>query len=129
MYHRCVIAKFDIVPLIQGDKRWTTPLFVQNAQDLWAPDHFQMICSAVDKLPPGLHFEVTRDLEAESSERSALSPQIEHFAQSLERLGLSRRLEGSNIANEPQIDNHPITLDASTHPVGRKKKRTEKTSR
>ena len=80
-------------------------------------------------LPPGLHFEGTRDLEAESSERSVLSPQIEHFTQSSERLGLSQRLEGSNIANEPQIDDRPITPDISTHPVGRKKKRTEKTSR
>lgn len=112
-YHRCRISIFDILPTIEGDKRWKTRIFVQNVQDLWAGEHFEAICSAVDML----------QLEAESSQRSALSPQPEHSTQSSGRSGLSQQLENSEIAEEPQTGDPPITPDASTHTEGRKKKK------
>lgn len=114
-YHRCVISKFDIVPTIEGDERWKTPIFVQNVQDLWAVEHFQKICSAVDMLR----------VEGESSRRSILSPQSEQFEQNSGRSGLSRQLEGSEIAGEKlQTGDPPITPDASTHTGARKKNRS-----
>ncbi|TAQ83903.1 hypothetical protein B7494_g7771 [Chlorociboria aeruginascens] len=91
-YHRCVISTFDIVPTIEGDKRWKTPTFVQNVQDLWVVKHFKMICSAVDML----------QLEAESSRRPALSPQFEQSRPNSGRSRLSQQVEGSEIADEPQ---------------------------
>ena len=81
-YHRCRISIFDILPTIEGDKRWKTQTLVQNVQDLWAGEHFEAICSAVDML----------QLEVESSQRSALALQLEHSAQSSGCPGLSQQL-------------------------------------
>ena len=115
-YHRCVISEFNITPTIEGDKRWKTAKFVQNVQDKHAIDLFKMLCSAVDMLRP----------EAESRQWSRPSSQLEHFSQASEpeRSGLSQQLETSEIADEPQTSAQPITPDASTRSVGRKKKRT-----
>ena len=118
-YHRCRISIFDISPTIEGDKRWKTRIFVQNIQDLWAGEHFKMICSAVDAL----------QLEAESSQQSALSSQLEHSTQNPARSGLSQQLEGSEIAEGLQTGDTPITPDASTHTEGRKKNKTGGTRR
>lgn len=112
-YHQCMISKFNILPTIDGDKRWKTPTFVQNVQDLWAVKHFKMICSAVDKL----------QLEAESSQQPALTPHSEQSTQTSGRSRLSQQLEDSEIADEPQSDDTPITSEVST-PVGKKKKKT-----
>ena len=118
-YHRCRISIFDISPTIEGDKRWKTRIFVQNVQDLWAGEHFKTICSAVDAL----------QLEAESSQQSALSSQLEHDTQGSARSGLSQQLESSEIAEELQAGDTPITPDASTHTGERKKKKTGGTRR
>ena len=112
--HRCLISEFGILPTVEGDQRWKTPRFVQNVQDLWATEHFEMICSAVDMLPP----------VAEPVQQSAPSSQLEHSAQSFGPSGLSQELELSGIADEPQTGGPLITPDASTQTGGRKKKKT-----
>ncbi|KAL7894831.1 hypothetical protein HDV64DRAFT_107353 [Trichoderma sp. TUCIM 5745] len=87
-YHRCLISEFGILPTVEGDQRWKTSRFVQNVQDLWATEHFEMICSAVDMLPP----------VAELFQLSAPSSQTE---QSFGPSGLSQELQLSGIADEP----------------------------
>lgn len=125
-YHRTPIAKFDFSPTAEGDKRWKTPTFVMNLQDLWASDHFELICSAVDMLPPDLNFEVTPQPEIEMYHRSEASEQ------SPQPSGLSQQLEDSIITDEEHVQtqgDHPITPDTSTHTAGRKKKRIAKLSK
>lgn len=117
-YHRCLISEFGILPTVEGDQRWKTPRFVQNVQDLWATEHFEMICSAVDMLPP----------VAEPVQQSAPSSQPEHSTQSSGPSGLSQEPELSGIADEPQTGDPPITPDASTQTGGRKKKKTAGTA-
>lgn len=113
-YHRCVISIFNIVPTIEGDKRWKIPTFVQNVQDLWAVEYFQTICSAVDML----------QLEAEASQRSAPS----QSTQNSRRSGQSQQLEDSEIVDELQTGDPLITPNASTHTVRKKQQRTAETA-
>lgn len=49
-YHRHAIANFAFVPTLESDHRLKTPRFVSNLHDIWAPKHFQRICSAIDAL-------------------------------------------------------------------------------
>jgi hypothetical protein len=56
--YRHSIAKFDILLTTDGAQRWKEWIFVINVLDIWIPDHFKKICSAIDMLPANLHFEV-----------------------------------------------------------------------
>lgn len=56
-FFRHPIAKFDISKTVQGDNRWMAYNFVRNVYDLWLPEHFKRICSAIDMLPADLNFE------------------------------------------------------------------------
>ncbi|KAF2817510.1 uncharacterized protein BDZ99DRAFT_513751 [Mytilinidion resinicola] len=50
-FYRHPITKFDISPTAEGDQRWKAYTFVRNIYDLWLPEHFKKICSAIDMLP------------------------------------------------------------------------------
>ncbi|KAL8663671.1 MAG: hypothetical protein Q9202_003617 [Teloschistes flavicans] len=111
-YHRNVLSTHDILPSLDDEgKRWKTPRFVLNVEDIFAPEHFKLICSAVDML----------QVEADPSQRSALSFQMEQLGGPS---GLSQQTDDSEIADEPEMGDHPITPEVSTDPVGRKKQRT-----
>ncbi|ROT38963.1 hypothetical protein SODALDRAFT_294130 [Sodiomyces alkalinus F11] len=56
-YYRHAIYKFDFTTL-DGKEKWTTYRFVKNVYDVWAPTHFEMICSAINQLPAELNFDV-----------------------------------------------------------------------
>jgi hypothetical protein len=50
-YYCHTIRSFNFVEL-KGRERWTAYQFTKNLYDLWMPEHFKMICSAIDQLPP-----------------------------------------------------------------------------
>jgi hypothetical protein len=56
-FYRHLISKFIFAPSGEGDQRWKAYKFVKNVYDLWLPDHFKRICSAVDMLPADLNME------------------------------------------------------------------------
>lgn len=48
-YYRHPIRKFDFTDL-DGKEKWTAYRFIKNVYDIWVPDHFKRICSAIDQL-------------------------------------------------------------------------------
>jgi len=107
-FHRHSIAKFDISPTAEGDQRWKAWTFVVNVLDLWVPDHFGRICSAIDMLPANLNLDVS-DL----SESQRLNPEL-----ASSRSGLSQQMKGYGLAGEAvvpdsQPSGQPISPDAT----------------
>ncbi|KAK3328699.1 hypothetical protein B0T19DRAFT_450073 [Cercophora scortea] len=56
-YYRHPIHTFDFTAL-NGKDKWTAYRFTKNVYDIWMPAHFKNICSAIDKLPSDLNFDV-----------------------------------------------------------------------
>lgn len=56
-FYRYSIRKFDFTEL-EGKEKWTAYKFTKNVYDIWMPTLFKRICSAIDKLPLDLDFEV-----------------------------------------------------------------------
>ncbi|KAH7175861.1 hypothetical protein EDB81DRAFT_705993 [Dactylonectria macrodidyma] len=56
-YYRYPIRQFDFTEQGGRDK-WTVYRFTKNVCDMWMPQHFERICSAVDQLPSELEFSV-----------------------------------------------------------------------
>jgi hypothetical protein len=56
-YYRHTIRKYDFTEL-NGREKWTAYSFVKSIYDLWVPEHFQRICSAIDQLPSEIDFDV-----------------------------------------------------------------------
>ncbi|KAL2257751.1 hypothetical protein VTK26DRAFT_9221 [Humicola hyalothermophila] len=56
-YYRCLIRTFDFTEL-DGKEKWTAYRFTKNVYDIWMPEHFKNICSAIDQLPADLDFDV-----------------------------------------------------------------------
>ncbi|KAF2711856.1 hypothetical protein K504DRAFT_489645 [Pleomassaria siparia CBS 279.74] len=88
-FYREPIASFNIEKTAQADNRWTGWTVAMNILHLWVPDHFKLICSAIDMLPAGLSFEL--------SEPSVLQSPDEDLVSS--RSGLSQQLEEYNLAD------------------------------
>jgi hypothetical protein len=74
-----IITKPDISETAQANNRWIAWTVVMKIVDLWLPDHFERICSAINMLPASLNFEVSEASELQSpcleraSSRSGLS--------------------------------------------------------
>ncbi|KAK1249790.1 hypothetical protein MKX08_009793 [Trichoderma sp. CBMAI-0020] len=49
-YHRHSIHSLDFTTM-DGKDRWTAYRFTKNIYDVWMPEHFKKICSAIDQLP------------------------------------------------------------------------------
>ncbi|KAJ8118899.1 hypothetical protein ONZ43_g3902 [Nemania bipapillata] len=49
-YYRHPIHEFSFTAL-DGKEKWTAYQFTKNIYDIWMPDHFKRICSAIDQLP------------------------------------------------------------------------------
>jgi len=88
-FYRHLIWKFIFAPSGQGDQRWKAYNFVKNLYDLWLPDHFKRLCSAVDLLPADLNFE---DLYLPRIQSPGTDPV-------LSRSELSQQLEDHSLIN------------------------------
>ncbi|KAI0111843.1 hypothetical protein F4814DRAFT_368312 [Daldinia grandis] len=56
-YYRHPIRNFCFTEL-DGKEKWTAYRFTKNIYDIWVPDHFKRICSAIDQLPSKVDFDV-----------------------------------------------------------------------
>ena len=56
-FYRHPIYIFGITAL-DGKDKWTAYKFTKNVYDVWMPDHYNLICSAIDDIPPDLDFGV-----------------------------------------------------------------------
>ncbi|AEO58603.1 hypothetical protein MYCTH_2306056 [Thermothelomyces thermophilus ATCC 42464] len=56
-YYRHPIHEFSFTTL-DGKDKWTAYRFTKNVYDMWMPEHFKNICSAIDQLPSDLDFDV-----------------------------------------------------------------------
>ncbi|KAI0867629.1 hypothetical protein GGS24DRAFT_270800 [Hypoxylon argillaceum] len=56
-YYCHLIRAFSFTEL-DGKEKWTAYRFTKNIYDIWMPDHFKRICSAIDQLPSKLDFDV-----------------------------------------------------------------------
>jgi hypothetical protein len=75
-YYRHPIHKFDFTAL-DGKDKWTAYRFTKNIYDIWMPDHFKRICSAIDQLPSKVDFDVQA-----LSESTGLSQGLENLVAS-----------------------------------------------
>lgn len=121
-FYREPVTRFEIRNQTQADNRWTGWTVTMNIFDLWVPDHFKLICSAIDMLPAGLDFEVS-----ELSELQSADPAV-----ALSRSGLSQQLDEYNLANDgavsdTQLSVQQLTLATATpaKPNNPKKKKTK----
>ncbi|KAI0109040.1 hypothetical protein GGR51DRAFT_570280 [Nemania sp. FL0031] len=73
-YYRHPIRAFDFTEL-DGKEKWTAYRFTKSVYDKWMPAHYQMICSAIDQLPPDLVFDVAPPSSQDISELFATAEQ------------------------------------------------------
>ncbi|KJZ69510.1 hypothetical protein HIM_11107 [Hirsutella minnesotensis 3608] len=119
-YYRQPVRTFDFTEL-DGKDKWTAYRFTKNVYDIWMPQHFKRICSAIDQLPADLEFNVPSLAET-------------GLSQSLESHGLSESDVGSS--SLPAEDSQPgnadapkATPDTSFTETGGAKRRKGKTKR
>lgn len=86
-YYRHPIHSFDFTAL-DGKEKWTAYRFTKNIYDIWMPEHFKKICSAIDQLPTEMELNVPA-----LSESTGLS-------QDLEDLGRSKADSASVLVDE-----------------------------
>lgn len=114
-YYRHLIHTFDFTAL-DGKDKWTTYKFTKNVYDNWMPDHFKRICSAIDKIPPDISFDVSQESELPFSQ-TGLSQDLE--SQRLLQSEASASASGhGSVAN---ADN--TTPDTSVSPSFKKPRR------
>ncbi|EEQ91024.2 uncharacterized protein BDCG_06144 [Blastomyces dermatitidis ER-3] len=82
-FYRHPIRTFDFTEL-DGKEKWTAYKFTKNVYDIWMPMLFDMICSAIDQLPPDFDFEVPLLLQSGLSQ----DPESHHLSR-LEQESLS----------------------------------------
>ncbi|KAI9779203.1 MAG: hypothetical protein M1816_003643 [Peltula sp. TS41687] len=58
-YYRHPIHAFDFT-VLEGKEKWTAYKFTKNVYNNWMPSHFKRICSAIDKIPSGINFELSQ---------------------------------------------------------------------
>ncbi|KAL7917247.1 hypothetical protein ACQKWADRAFT_326069 [Trichoderma austrokoningii] len=56
-YYRYPIRNVSFIEL-DGQKRWVAYQFTKNIYDVWMPDHFKRITSAIDQIPANVDFGV-----------------------------------------------------------------------
>lgn len=67
-FYRHPIRKFDFTEQ-DGKEKWVAYKFMRNIYDIWMPTHFERICSAIDKIPPDVDFDVSQS-ELQFSQQS-----------------------------------------------------------
>ncbi|KAF2476207.1 uncharacterized protein BDR25DRAFT_309636 [Lindgomyces ingoldianus] len=56
-YYRHPIHEFSFTEL-DGREQWTAYKFTKNVYEIWMPNHFKRLCSAIDQIPADLDFSV-----------------------------------------------------------------------
>ncbi len=75
-YWRHALRKYDFTER-KGMEKWTAFTFATNVYDIWMPTLLKMISSAIDDLRPEPDLEPSHESEAQISETSGLSQQLE----------------------------------------------------
>lgn len=86
-YYRHLIRSFCFTGL-DGEARWAAYQFTKNVYDIWMPDHFKRITSAIDQIPDDLDFGVQA-----LSESTGLSQSLQNLAPSGADIG-AKDIEG-----------------------------------
>ncbi|KAK5442664.1 hypothetical protein LTS15_010982 [Exophiala xenobiotica] len=91
-FYRHPIHKFSFTAL-DGKEKWTAYKFTKSVYDIWIPTHFKRLCSAIDAIPPDIHFEVSEesDLQFPSS-------------------GLSQGLESHHLSESAATDDDGLSF-------------------
>ncbi|KAL7919229.1 hypothetical protein ACQKWADRAFT_323180 [Trichoderma austrokoningii] len=87
-FFRPSIHTFDFTAL-EGKERWTAYKFSKNIYDIWMPAHFKRLCSAIDKIPADIDFNVPP------------LPLNSGLSQDLESYRLSEPTELESLSTEP----------------------------
>ncbi|KAK5399934.1 hypothetical protein LTR06_011409 [Exophiala xenobiotica] len=75
-FYRHPIHTLDFTAL-DGKEKWTAYKFTKSVYDTWMPAHFKSLCSAIDAIPPDIHFEVSEESDLQFPSSSALSQGLE----------------------------------------------------
>ncbi|KAK5312873.1 hypothetical protein LTR93_011144 [Exophiala xenobiotica] len=75
-FYRHPIHTFDLTAL-DGKEKWTAYKFTKGVYDIWMPAHFKRLCTAIDAIPPDIHFEVSEESELQFPSSSGLSQGLE----------------------------------------------------
>jgi len=75
-FYRHPIHTFDFTAL-DGKEKWTAYKFTKSVYDIWMPAHFKSLCSAIDAIPPDIHFEVSEESDLQFPSSSGLSQGLE----------------------------------------------------
>jgi len=75
-FYRHPIDKFSFTRL-DGKEKWTAYKFTKSVYDIWMPAHFKKLCSAIDAIPPDIHFEVSEESDLQFPSSSGLSQGLE----------------------------------------------------
>ncbi|KAK9443250.1 hypothetical protein VB005_04320 [Metarhizium brunneum] len=110
-YYRHTIRTFDFTEL-DGKEKFTSYRFIKNIYEIWMPQHFSMLCSAIDQLPGYSNPDVT------SLRESALSHHLETYS-----LSQSQSQSEIESAHESQQDATPNTSFTGAGPVKKLRRR------
>ncbi|EAA27880.3 hypothetical protein GE21DRAFT_9475 [Neurospora crassa] len=129
-YYRHPIRKFDFTDL-DGKEKWTAYRFIKNVYDIWVPDQFKRICSAIDQLlvpdsgvslpseATGLSQDVGNMLQLEQPTATP-SQDVGNPVQSEQ----SMATPSQNVGNLPQSEQPTATPDPSlTRPKAAKRRK------
>ena len=70
------IRKFDFTEQDSKEK-WTAYKFTKSVYNTWMPAHFKRLCSAIDAIPPDIHFELSEESDLQFPSSSGLSQGLE----------------------------------------------------
>jgi hypothetical protein len=78
------IREFSFTEL-DGKEKWAPYKFTKSVYDIWMPAHFKRLCSAIDAIPPDIHFELSEESELQFPSSSGLSQGMEshHLSESV----------------------------------------------
>lgn len=113
-YYRHPIHMFDITTL-DGKEKWTAYRFTKNIYDIWMPEHFKRICSAIDQLPTEINFDVPA-----LSESTGLSQNLESLGRS-EADSASVLVDEDNQSHEAGQTESPATSFSKPAPPKKRK--------
>ena len=75
-FYRHTIRKFDFTEQ-DGKEKWTAYKFTKSVYDTWVPAHFKRLCSAIDVIPPDIHFELSEGSDLQFPSSYGLSQDLE----------------------------------------------------
>ena len=105
-FYRHPIRKFDFTEE-DGREKWTAYKFTKNVYDVWMPENFKRICSAIDDLPAGLNFELSQQSELQYPDDTELQ-----FSPELEAV-YSQQSNADSIAGLEEDDSLPASYEST----------------